>query len=466
MRCTLIAAAVLAVAGVADAGEFTLLGKNDRGFSEFRRERDGAVMVLVPGGPFTKRTYSRDILSDGKPRKLEVPAFLIDRHEVTNAQVAAFLASGKDFVRKDGLVLDAEGRALATDHRWGLSITKDAVRPQKGFERHPAVGTTGWLAIAYAAWVGGDLPRAYEFEKAAAGPGGLTFPWGDDRPDETTANMLFTGPRRTMPVESHPAGRSPYGIYGMAGNVYDRAYWFESKEQVRAEAQPTMLKGGAWVSPHWSNLRCVDRCAQPMAAAEGSVGFRVLIRDTKVVAKLTAAVRPKLRILDDTEGAFAEAKARNVPIFLFLAYDTCGQCDRTRAQVFLDPGFVEYANEHVVVLAGHNPGDAWQDPIEPAEGPSLLYPGCRAEKLAEVFAEFCRTQDGTKVPDAIASFRISPGMFAITPHRDRVKEPEDLILVPESAFPKGGYAPETFIARLKDAQAALGKGIPRSAWKK
>ena len=42
MRCILIAAAVLAVAGVADAGGFTLLGTNDRGFAEFRRERVAA----------------------------------------------------------------------------------------------------------------------------------------------------------------------------------------------------------------------------------------------------------------------------------------------------------------------------------------------------------------------------------------------------------------------------------------
>jgi hypothetical protein len=320
------------------------------------------------------------------------------------------------------------------------------------------------LAVAYASWVGGDLPRAQEFEKAAAGPEGLTFPWGDDRPND--ANMLFTGPRRTTPVEGHPDGRSPCGLFGMAGNVYDRAYWLESPGAVIDSAFPTMLKGGAWVSPHWSNLRCVDRCAQPMGAAEGSVGFRVLIRDPKVVAKVATAAAPKLRILDDAEAAFAEAGARNVPIFLFLAYDTCGQCDRTRAQVFLDPAFVAYANEHVVVLAGHNAGDGWPDPIEPEEGASVLYPGCRAEKPREVFAEFCRTQDPERIPDAIASFEVSPGMFAITPHRDRVKRPEDLILVPESGFPKGGYAPEVFIARLKDAQAKLGEGVPRSEWKK
>lgn len=465
MRHILILTTVLALAGAATAGEFTFLGRNDAGFNEFRRTRDGAVMVLVPAGTFVKRTYSRNILSEGDPKPMTVPAFLVDRHEITNAQVAAFLSAAEGLVRTDGSVRDAEGRPFAVSHRWGLEITEEAVRVRPGYEHHPSVGTTGWLAVAYARWVGGDLPRAYEFEKAAAGPKGLEFPWGDERPDARLANAWFTGPRRPVAVESLPAGRSPYGLHGMAGNVYDRAYWFESPERVRPGAFPTMLKGGAWVSPHWSNLRCVDRCAQPMDAAEGSVGFRVLIRDAKTVAKLTAAACPRLRILDSSKAAFAEAKARNVPIFLFLAYDTCGQCDRTRAQVFTDPTFIAYANEHVVVLAGHDPGDGWQDPIEPLEGKSILYPGCRSEKLREVFAEFCRTADGTKIPDAITSFTISPGMFAITPHRDRVKEPEDLILMPESAFPKGGQSPKAIVAALKKAQAKLGVGVVRSAWR-
>ena len=119
----------------------------------------------------------------------------------------------------------------------------------------------------------------------------------------------------------------------------------------------------------------------------------------------------------------------------------------------------------VMVPAGPFVKRTWSRNIL-GEGKSILYPGCRSEKLAEVFAEFCRTQDASIVPEAISSFTISPGMFAITPHREKMKKPEDLILIPERAFPKGGQAPKTIIARLKEAQAKLGKGIPRSQWKK
>lgn len=441
-------------------GKFTDLGRNDRGYRELRREKDGAVMVVVPAGWFTKRVYIGDPAVEADSFSLHTEAFLIDKYEVTNTQVSGYLDSLKSLVVKDDRLLDGK-TPLARSHDWGLKIADGKFSVQQGFEKHPSVGATGELALRYARWIGGDLPYGYEWEKAAAGPSGLLFPWGDAPADSTRANSFLHGPRHTMPVGSYPAGVSPYGVHDMAGNVYDRCYWFETPEDIKPDAVPRMIRGGSWVSPHWANLRCIDRCAQPMDAAEGSVGFRCLIRDPAVLKAVGEGSRPVLRIHDDVDTAFKEAAARNVPIFLFLSYETCGQCDRTRAQVFTDKRFIEYMNEHAVVLAGQDPGDGRDDPVEPAEGPSLLYPGCRAEKLQATFDYFCRAVNVKVVPKRISEFRISPGQFALNPHLELHEEPDDMILIAEEHLRKSGDDPMGIIEQLKNAQALLGEGQSR-----
>lgn len=194
------------------AGAFVDLGRNDRGYREFRREKDGTVMVLVPGGVFRKRNYSRDIVGDGDPHPVEVGAFLVDRTEVTNARVAAFLAAAPGVKLGDGRATAADGALLAIDRPYGLAISEDGAAPATGRADFPAVGTTGWLATAYAKWVGGDLPRGFEWEKAAAGPKGNLYPWGDAPPTPDLANSFLTGPRHPQAVGSHPAGASTYGL--------------------------------------------------------------------------------------------------------------------------------------------------------------------------------------------------------------------------------------------------------------
>ncbi|MCA8914864.1 MAG: SUMF1/EgtB/PvdO family nonheme iron enzyme [Planctomycetes bacterium] len=440
------------------AGRFTDLGLNSQGYREVRREKDGATMVVVPAGWFTKQTYVGDPTVDAETFPLFTPAFLIDKYEVTNAQVGAYFAQAKD-LRFDSERVYAGKQLLARDHKWGLSVEDGKVAVRTGLEKYPSVGTTGDLALAFAHWVGGDLPYGYEWEKAAAGPSGLQFPWGDAAADSTRANSFLSGPRHPMPVGSYADGVSPYGLYDMAGNVYDRCYWFESDKEIDPKAVPRMIRGGSWVSPHWANLRTVDRCAQPMDAAEGSVGFRCLIRDEKVLEAIGEASKPALRIHDDVDGAFKEAAARNVPIFLFLAYETCGQCDRSRAQVFTDPEFIKYINENIVLLVGHNAGDGAADPVDPDSGPSVLYPGCRAEKLHATFDYFCRMVNVRVVPKQITEFTVSPGLFALNPHLDLQEAPDQMVLVGESAFRKSGDDAKGLVAALKKAQGRLGTGL-------
>ncbi|MFF8960149.1 formylglycine-generating enzyme family protein [Streptomyces sp. NPDC014894] len=133
----------------------------------------------------------------------ELAAFRIALHPVTNAEYRRFAE-------------DTGSTPLPTSWRFG------SFPEQLG--NHPVWTVSAEAADAYADWLSGRtgrrfrLPTEAEWEYAAAGPGGREFPWGDafgaDR-----ANTVEHGPLATTPIGVHPAGRSPFGVHDMAGNV-------------------------------------------------------------------------------------------------------------------------------------------------------------------------------------------------------------------------------------------------------
>jgi formylglycine-generating enzyme required for sulfatase activity len=171
-------------------------------------------MVLIPSGQFL---YGQEKSS------IDLPAFYIDRYEVSQAQYARFL----QYVRRtrDHSFCNRSEPPMKrqTSHtplNWGL--------PHLSNPRFPVVGLDYWDAYAYAHWVGKRLPSEEEWEKAARGTDGRTYPWGDEwDPDRCNWGP---GPvqgygRTLLPVDSMPDGRSPYGCYHMLGNA---AEWTDS----------------------------------------------------------------------------------------------------------------------------------------------------------------------------------------------------------------------------------------------
>ncbi len=399
---------LLCVAAMAAAEDLLYLGLNDKGAEEWFRARDGAVVVRVPGGRFARRPYEGRVAVEA-PVRVEVPSFFIDKHEVTNAQFARFLfAAGRD--PAGGFVLPP------------------------GREQYPVTRLTGEEALAFAEWVGGYIPAAVEWEKAASGPDGLLYPWGDAEPDATLANFARPGLRGLMAVGSFPLGASPYGCLDMAGNAYERVM---TGGRGGAMA-PTMIKGGSWLSPHPLNLRVLDLCMQPVGVAEGSVGFRCAMRDAEPGRPTRERETPVvLRLATGWEEAVAEAGKRKVPIFLSLQYDTCGQCDRTRAQLFRDPRFVAYCNAHMVVAVGHKPGDAAGEPHpENPDGTCTLYPGLECWHHEAIF---------NRALPVVGRFDVSPGNFVLAPGGTR-------ILVRERDLPKWGDPVDAYLAMFERAR--------------
>ncbi len=404
------------------------LGLNDKGAEEWFRMRDHAVVIRVPGGDYARRPYEGGE-AGGRSQAFPVKSFFIDKHEVTNGQFARFLDATDD---TDGLVwARVEGIERRPDGTWAASLGK---------ERHPVTAATGDGALAYAAWVGGRVPRRPEWEKAASGPDGLLYPWGDARPDATRANFGRPKPTGPMQVGSFPQGASPYGVLDMAGNVYDR---------VLVGADAAVIKGGSWASPHPLNLRVLDMCVQDMRVADGTVGFRCAMSDPEPDRPTRSAAKqaPVLRVATDFDAGVAEAKKRRVPIFLTLLIDTCGQCDRTRAQLFRDPRFVAYCNANLVVILGHDPGDAFEDPHPPGEdGACPLYPGLTCTQHLKTFGR------GVGV---VGRFDVSPGNFVLHPDRVARDAGAKALLVAERELPKWGNPVEAYLRAFDGARKAL-----------
>ena len=229
----------------------------------------------------------------------------------------------------------------------------------------------------------------------------------------------------------------------MAGNAYDRVMMERG-----GQTAPVMVKGGSWLSPHPLNLRVLDMCVQAMGVADRSVGFRVVIKD-KDPGRRTyrEPIKPKLNCETDWMDAVDRAQTERKPIFLSLQYDTCGQCDRLRAQLFKDARFIKYCNKNMVVVVGHHPGDAGMNPHpEGKDGACPLYPGMACWEHVSLFRQAIRV---------VKSFAVSPGNFVLHPDHAHPGAGEKALLVPEGKLSKWGGDVEGYLYQFSVAAARL-----------
>jgi formylglycine-generating enzyme required for sulfatase activity len=183
----------------------------------FGCDRPPEGMVTVPSGEFIMGTDEVDtedkateygitkpwFMDEHPAHQVQLPAFYMDRYEVTNAQYREFLQQ--------------TGRRPPPDWAGG--------NYPGGKDRHPVVHVTWDDASAYCLWAGKRLPTEAEWEKAAHGTDGRKYPWGNEF-DGGRANLngqIGT----TTPVGQYENGKSPYGVHDMAGNVWEwTADWY------------------------------------------------------------------------------------------------------------------------------------------------------------------------------------------------------------------------------------------------
>lgn len=137
---------------------------------------------------------------------VDVPAFSIGRHKVTNAQYLRFVADGGTpppfWCQRDG--------------RWWLRRMFDVVP----LPAHAPAYVTHGQARAYAEWADATLPTEAQWHRAAYGEEGRSFPWGNAEPAAQHGHFDFTG-WDPVAVTAHSAGASPYGVEQMLGNGWE-----------------------------------------------------------------------------------------------------------------------------------------------------------------------------------------------------------------------------------------------------
>ncbi|WP_107046686.1 SUMF1/EgtB/PvdO family nonheme iron enzyme [Streptomyces albus] len=175
-----------------------------------RHTGDGKQMALVEAGIF---------LSGSENAPVWLPDFYVDVFPVTNSDYARFI--------------------VATGHRPPRHWPKGKC-PDSLFD-HPVVFVTWHDAQAYATWAGKGLLTGRQWEKAARGPHGALYPWGDQA-TPAKCNSREAGIGRTTPVSRYHSGVSPYGIYDLCGNTWE---WCAGETEPRRYE----LKAGAFTSP-------------------------------------------------------------------------------------------------------------------------------------------------------------------------------------------------------------------------
>ncbi len=225
---------------------------------------DGMTLLYVPEGEFSMGSDTGE--EDEKPaHPVYLDAFWIDETEVTNKQYAGCVSSG-----------------ACTPPSSNSSNTQTGYYGNAEFDNYPVIYVNWDQAQAYCAWAGRRLPTEAEWEKAARGPDGNTYPWGETAPSKNLLN--FNGNvGDTTAVGKYPDRASPYGALDMAGNVwewvndpYDATYYQSSPSSNPlgpVSGDGRVLRGGSWLD-YVSGVRSAIRFRLDPAYTSYYGGFR------------------------------------------------------------------------------------------------------------------------------------------------------------------------------------------------
>ncbi len=262
---------------------------------------DSESWATVPVGEFLYGLHQHET---------EVPEFEIMVTDVTNAQYAQFLNAafadgsigfegaipvgfypGDEFHgyrHEEEIPEGMYSLAALDDPGMRIESQSGAYNPKGGYENHPVTLVTWFGARAYCEYYGWYLPSEIQWEKAARGTDGRAYPWGDEiqrnQANFYSSHDIFeklAGASDTSPVGFYNGntydgyetvdGSSPYGLYDMAGNVWQ---WTGN---VYEDQHYRYLRGGSKENYEY-NLRVWTRNSAGPEYASPNVGFRC-VRD-------------------------------------------------------------------------------------------------------------------------------------------------------------------------------------------
>ena len=290
--------------------------------------RAPAGMVLIPAGAFPMGSNKQEddskwkganalnpygfndkLYVDEHPlHTVTLPAFLMDKYEVSNAQFKKFTLATKRRApitwQKDGYNLTDKFLAslplpylqqVASDRfRLDMDVTKmdrnallaELVKVQAERDKLPVTMVNWADANEFCRWAGKRLPSEAEWEKAARGPKGLEYPWGNDW-DKSKINTMSENPEApSSPGGTFPGDKSPYGVYDMAANVSEWvADWYDAYPGANPAEKNKyfgkvhrVTRGGITSSGHYDALSLMFRSAKrahlPPDSTLLDLGFR------------------------------------------------------------------------------------------------------------------------------------------------------------------------------------------------
>lgn len=200
-------------------------------------------------------------------QKLHLKAYYIDTYPVTNAEFKRFL--------------DAAHYRPADTHNF-LKDWKDGNYP-KGWSNKPVTWVSLEDARAYAQWAGKRLPHEWEWQYAAQGTDGRTYPWGNQwDKDAVPAHDTGREMKPASDVNAHPKGASPFGVMDLVGNV-----WQWTDEFTDEHTRSAVVRGGSHYRPEGSRWYFPDAfklsehgkylLMAPSIDRSGSIGFRCAV---------------------------------------------------------------------------------------------------------------------------------------------------------------------------------------------
>jgi len=181
------------------------------------------VDVQMPGEEVPHRHHYYEV---------DINAFYMDEYPVTNKQFKEFM-NAVNYKPVDTINF--------------LKDWKKGSYPE-GWEQKPVTWVDIEDARAYAKWAGKRLPNEWEWQYAAQGTDGRLYPWGNDW-NSSAVPLPDTGNELRGPdnVDSHPNGKSPFGIGDMVGNV-----WQWTNEYVDDHSRAAIVRGGSYYKPQGS----------------------------------------------------------------------------------------------------------------------------------------------------------------------------------------------------------------------
>ena len=264
------------------------------------RQSDGMNMVYVPTGEFMMGNNHSDTCPFASPKHaVSLDAFWIDQTEITNEMFTSFL--NEEGNQTTNGVLWFEPGAGHLGITYGYIHENDGIFSVKeGFDDFPVIEVSWYGAAAYCSWVGGRLPTEAEWEYAARGPEGNTFPWGnafdgefvnycdhscqeswsDDRYDDGSMQWTISG--------QYPDGASWCNALDMAGNVWEwvNDWWSEEYYSISPSDNPEgpingtfrIARGGSWYDEWWRMDLTCRKGLSPSSARMHWIGFRCVLQ--------------------------------------------------------------------------------------------------------------------------------------------------------------------------------------------